>query len=358
MLDTGSLTFLWPSMLWLLMVVPLAAALYWALLKRRSRTSMRYASLQTVGDHATAMAGTGSGGKIASRMRRMLPALMWLLALTALILAVARPQAALTLPARLDAVVLALDMSNSMRATDIKPNRLSAARDAAKTFVEAQPRKVRIGVVAVAASAAVVQSPSDNREDIAAAIDRLETQRGTALGSGLIIALDALLPAARIDVDEFINPRPGEKKIRRTDELPAREAKGDNKQVAIVLLSDGQSNVGPDPIKAAEIASDYGVRIYTVGIGTTEGTTVAAEGWNMRVRLDEEALKKIADITGAEYFPAADAKALKKIYQLLSTKLSFERQQPTEITAVVALIGAALAMCGAFLSLWWFSRIL
>ena len=213
-------------------------------------------------------------------------------------------------------------------------------------------------MVAVAASAAVVQSPSDNREDITAAIERLETQRGTALGSGLIIALDALLPAARINVDEFINPRPGEKKIRRTDELPAREPKGDNKQVAIILLSDGQSNVGPDPVKAAEIASDDGVRIYTVGIGTTEGITVAAEGWNMRVRLDEEALKKIADVTGGEYFPAADAAALKRVYQLLSTKLSFERQQPTEITAVVALIGAAFALCGAFLSLWWFSRIL
>ncbi len=168
-------------------------------------------------------------------MRRVVPLLLWTLGLTALILAIARPQAALTLPARLDAIVLALDMSNSMRATDVKPNRLSAARDAAKTFIEAQPRNVRIGVVAVAASAAVVQSPTNNREDLTAAIDRLETQRGTALGSGLIIALDAALPSARINVEEFINPRPGEKKIRRTDELPARESKGDNKQVAIVL---------------------------------------------------------------------------------------------------------------------------
>ena len=245
-----------------------------------------------------------------------------------------------------------------MRATDVKPNRLSAAREAAKTFIEAQPRNVRIGVVAVAASAAVVQSPTNNREDLVAAIDRLETQRGTALGSGLIIALDAALPAARINVEEFINPRPGEKKIRRTDELPARDPKSDNKQVAIVLLSDGQSNVGPDPLKAAEIASDYGVRIYTVGIGTTEGTVVNAEGWNMRVRLDEEALKKIADVTNAEYFRATDAGQLKKIYQVLSTKLSFERQQPTEVTAIFAAIGATLAMAAALLSMWWFNRIL
>lgn len=349
MLDTGSLTFLWPSMLWLLLAVPLAAALYWTLAARRQKSSAQYASLETIGGHSA----RGPSG-----MLRMVPLLLWTLGLTALILAIARPQAALTLPARLDAIILALDMSNSMRATDIKPNRLSAARDAAKTFIGAQPRNVRIGVVAVAASAAVVQSPTDNREDIVAAIDRLETQRGTALGTGLIIALDAALPAARIDVEEFINPRAGEKKIRRTDELPARVSKGDNKQVAIILLSDGQSNVGPDPLKAAEIASDYGVRIYTVGIGTTEGTTVSAEGWNMRVRLDEEALKKIATQTDAEYFRAADAAALKKIYQALSTKLSFERQQPTEVTAVVAAIGAALAMFAAFLSMWWFSRIL
>ena len=353
MLDTGSLTFLWPSMLWLLIAVPLAAALYRALTVRRRKSSTQYASLETVG---------GQGGdhraNAASRTRRVLPLLLWTLALTALILAIARPQAALTLPARLDAIVLALDMSNSMRATDVKPNRLSAAREAAKTFIEAQPRNVRIGVVAVAASAAVVQSPTNNREDLVAAIDRLETQRGTALGSGLIIALDAALPAARINVEEFINPRPGEKKIRRTDELPARDPKSDNKQVAIVLLSDGQSNVGPDPLKAAEIASDYGVRIYTVGIGTTEGTVVNAEGWNMRVRLDEEALKKIADVTNAEYFRATDAGQLKKIYQVLSTKLSFERQQPTEVTAIFAAIGATLAMAAALLSMWWFNRIL
>ncbi|MEP6607784.1 MAG: VWA domain-containing protein [Burkholderiaceae bacterium] len=348
MLDSGSLTFLWPSMLWLLVAVPLVAALYWMLLARRAKTSGRYASLQTI----------GADKRSASLVRRTAPALLWVLALTALILAIARPQAALTLPARLDAVMLALDMSNSMRATDIKPTRLAAARDAAKTFIEDQPRNVRIGVVAVAASAAVVQSLSNNREDIIAAIDRLETQRGTALGSGLIIALDALLPSARIDVDDFINPRAGEKKIRRTDELPARVPKGDNKQVAIVLLSDGQSNVGPDPLKAAEIASDYGVRIYTVGIGTTEGIIVSAEGWNMRARLDEEALKKIADVTGGEYFRAADASALKKVYQLLRTKLSFERQQPTEITALFVMLGAAFATTGSLLSLWWFSRIL
>lgn len=347
-LDSGSLTFLWPSMLWLLLTLPLVVLAYTSLLARRRRLAQRFANLETVGASAAS----------ASSLRRAVPPLLWLLALTALVLAIARPQAALTLPARLDAIVLALDMSGSMRASDMKPNRLNAAQAAAKTFVEQQPRNVRIGVVGIAAAAAVVQSPTNNREEIMAAIDRLEPQRGTALGSGLIIALDALVPAARNDVEDFISPRPGEKKIRRTDELPTRVPKGENRQVAIVLLSDGQSNVGPDPVKAAELASDYGVRIYTVGIGTTEGTTVTAEGWSMRVRLDEETMKRIATITDAEYFNAADAEGLRKVYRALATKLSFEKQQPTEITSVFAAIGALLATLAAFLSMLWFGRIL
>ena len=348
MLDSGSLIFLWPSMLWLLLLLPLVGLIYFRLLARRRKSAQRFASLETVGAHRAH----------SSAVRRAVPPVLWLLALAALLLATARPQAALTLPARLDAIVLALDMSGSMRATDIKPTRLVAAQAAAKTFVEEQPRNVRIGVVGVAAAAAVVQSPTNNREDIAAASDRLEPQRGTALGSGLIIALDTLVPAARNDVEDFISPRPGEKKIRRSDELPARVPKGENRQVAIVLLSDGQSNVGPDPVKAAEIASDYGVRIYTVGIGTTEGTTVTAEGWSMRVRLDEETLRKVATITDAEYFSASDAAGLQKIYRALASKLSFEKQQPTEITAVFVAIGAVLATLAAFLSMLWFSRIL
>ncbi len=140
-----------------------------------------------------------------------LPPLLWLLGLTSLILAVARPQAALVLPARIETVILALDMSGSMRATDLEPTRLAAAQNAAKAFVDDQPRHVKIGVVGIAASAALVQSPTDNREDIVKSIERLEPQRGTALGSGLVIALDAALPQARINVEEFINPPRGKK---------------------------------------------------------------------------------------------------------------------------------------------------
>ncbi|MGB2816537.1 MAG: VWA domain-containing protein, partial [Burkholderiaceae bacterium] len=296
-----SFTFLWPSMLWLLLAVPLVMFVYAQVLKRRSASLARHARLETVGAATT------------GRVQRALPPLLWLLGLTMLLLAVARPQAALVLPARIETIILAVDMSGSMRATDLQPTRMVAAQNAAKAFVADQPRHVKIGVVGIAASAALVQPPTDNREAIITSIDRLEPQRGTALGSGLVIALDAALPQARINVEEFINPPKGKKDEPRK-KLEEREiTAGSNSTAAIVLLSDGQSNVGPDPMKAAELAAELGVRVYTVGMGTPEGTTVSADGWQMRVRLDEEKLKQIARVTEGEYFRAPDAKELKQV---------------------------------------------
>ena len=195
MFESTSLTFLWPRLLWLLLALPLGVA---ALLRRWCAAAVGRRAvrrLETVG-----LDGTG-------RLRRHLPPLLWLLALAALLLAVARPQATITLPSRVETIILALDMSGSMKATDITPTRMVAAREAAIAFVNEQPDHVRIGVVGIAAAAAVVQSPTTNREDMLSAIERLEPQRGTALGSGLVISLDTALPEARIDVDGFINPR-------------------------------------------------------------------------------------------------------------------------------------------------------
>lgn len=360
MIDPGSLSFLWPRMLWLLVALALLAALYGVLLARRRRAARQFATLEIVGaraahDAAGAVLAPGSG-----RLRRALPALAWLLAFALLILAIARPQAALTLPTRLETVILAIDASGSMRATDIEPDRISAAQHAAKAFVEAQPRHVRVGVVAVAAAAAVVQSPTRERDEIVHAIERLQPQRGTALGSGLIIALDTALPRAGIDVDQFITPSRSGGAPQRTPEQAEGAAPdpAEGGSVAIVLLSDGQSNVGPEPLEAAAVAADYGVRIYTVGMGTTEGAIVKADGWSMRARLDEDVLTKVASTTGGEYFRAADAAELTKIYRTLATRLTFEKQRPTEVTAVFAAPGALLALLGAMLSMLWFNRIL
>jgi Ca-activated chloride channel homolog len=355
MLKVGALTFLWPSMLWLLAAVPLLLLIYWRMLRRRSKLAARFARLQTTG---------GLAGK-PGRFWRHLPGLLMLLGLTAMIFAVARPQAAIVLPSRVETVILAMDMSGSMRATDVAPDRITAAKAAAKSFIDDQPRQVRIGVVGVAGTAAVVQAPTKTRTDVLQAIDRLEPQRGTALGSGLIIALATLLPDADIDVQQFINgpnPRaqasepmrkPGAGAEKREPSQP-----GANNSAAIVLLSDGQSNTGPDPMKAVEILADQGVRVFTVGIGTVEGTKVTAEGWSMRVKLDEETLKKIAAATDGEYFRAGNATDLKKIYQYLSAKLALEKRETTEITSLFVALGAVLAMIAALVSMSWYNRIL
>ena len=349
----SSITFLWPLMLWLLVIVPIVAAIYFRMLRRRGSFARKYASLAVTLD---------AGGLV----RRSVPAVAMLLGLCAMIFAVSRPQSVIMLPARVSTVILAMDVSGSMRATDVEPNRLAAAQKAAKTFVADQPSQVRVGVVSIAGAAAVVQSPTNNREDIYQAIDRFQLQRGTALGSGIIISLVTLLPHAGIDAEKIIGGTsrndtapPASGAIRKPERAPIGAVRaGSEENVAIVLLSDGQSNTGPDSLEMAGIAAERGVRVYTVGIGTPEGATLSANGWSMRVRLDEETLKKIAAKTGAEYFRAASAADLTKIYQSLSARLVLEKHQLIEVTAIFAALGAALAMFGALLSLLWFSRIL
>ena len=217
-------------------------------------------------------------------------------------------------------------------------------------------------MVSIAASAAVAQSPTDNREQILQAIDRFQLQRGTALGSGLIISLATLMPEAGINAEKIISGKPpfppgGVFPGSGTPEFKP-VAPASNGSAVIVLLSDGQSNMGPDPIAMATIAAEHGVRVYTVGVGTPEGTTLSANGWSMRVRLDEDALKKIAATTRADYFRAGDSAALKKIYSKLSARLVLEKRQMMEVTALFAGLGALLALCAALMSLSWFNRII
>jgi Ca-activated chloride channel family protein len=353
--DPRSITLAWPLMLWLLAALPLVAAFYWFLLARRRRSALRYANLVPA-------------VYTESKWRRHVPPVLLLLALASFIFAIARPSAVVMLPSRVETVMLAIDASGSMRATDVKPDRISAAQAAAKTFIEDQPGHVRIGVVAVAGAAAVVQPPTESRDELAQAIDRFQLQRGTALGSGLVISLATLLPQGAIDVEKLINPQGPPQPAGR--ELPAAKsaapakpgdakpvAPGSNTSGAIVLLSDGVSNVGPDPLKMAQVAADHGVRVFTVGVGTTEGATLTTNGWSMRVRLDEDTLKKVASITGGEYFRAGTAPDLKKIYKALSAKLAFDKHISTEVTSLFVALGAVFAMTGALLSLLWFNRI-
>jgi Ca-activated chloride channel family protein len=301
------------------------------------------------------------------KFRRHIPPLLFLAALAVMIAAVARPAAVITLPSQHETVILAMDTSGSMRATDVEPSRIAAAQAAARAFVADQPRHTRIGVVAFAGTASVVQAPTQNREEILAAIDRFQLQRATAIGSGILVSLKTIFPDAEFDLRSW-NPRADSMRDPVRGVLPDQAgdlkkqafkpvAPGSYTSAIIILLTDGQSNVGPNPIAAARLAADRGVRIFTVGVGTTEGWVLNFEGWSMRVRLDEEALKTIADVTRGEYFFASTATDLKKIYQALTARLVLETKE-TEITALFSAAAAVLALLAALLSVLWFNRIL
>src|SRR5688572_25673978 len=239
------MTFLWPEFLWLLLALPLLVAAYLVILKARRKAALRYASLGMVKE------AMGAG----QRLRRHVPPLLFLLALTLMIAAIARPAAVVRLPSQHETVILSMDVSGSMRAKDVEPDRLTAAQVAAKAFVNETPRSTRIGIVAFAGTASLVQAPTQSREDIVTAIDRFQLQRATAIGSGILVALKAIFPDAEFDL-RGSNPR-GERRMPGRAEKPpppkpaAVASPGSYQSAAIILLSDGQATTGPDPIEAA-----------------------------------------------------------------------------------------------------------
>jgi Ca-activated chloride channel homolog len=351
------MTFLWPEMLWLLATVPLLVGIYVLALRRKKKHAVRYASLSLVRE------AIGPG----QRFRRHVPPLLFLLAMIATIVAIARPTAVITLPSEQRIIVMALDVSLSMRATDVEPTRFQAAKEAAKAFVQEQPKDVRIAIVSFAGTASVVQSPTQNRADLVEAIDRLELQRHTAIGSAIIVSLAALFPDDGIDLESILfgaRPSPDGGRVGPIDKRkPEQEKKaftpvppGSNSSAAIILLTDGRRTTGPDPLDAARMAAERGVRVYTVGFGTKEGSSVAIDGWSIYMRFDEETLRGIADLTRAEYFHAASSSDLKKVYETLNAKFVLERKE-TEITALAIAVAAVLALASGVLSILWFSRI-
>ena len=343
------MSFQWPNMLWVLAALPILVLLYFWVLKKRRKSTVRLASI------SLARQALGKG----PTWRRHVPPLLLLLALATLMLAMARPTALITLPMAERTIILAMDVSGSMRAEDVKPNRLVASQEAAKTFVNELPREVRVGVVSFAGTAAVVQAPTHSRDDVIAAIDRFQLQRGTAIGSGIVLSLATLFPEAGIDIQQITGqrnmPRMLGDKDPKKDFTPVPA--GSYNSAAVILLTDGQRTTGPDPMDAAKMAAERGIRVYTVGVGTTQGEIIGFEGWSMRVRLDEETLKNISLLTHGEYFYAGTAEDLKKVYQNLSSRMVVERKE-TEISALFAAAGALLAVLAAGLSLWWFGRVI
>ena len=347
--------FLSPEILWLLLAVPALVGGYMLLL-RRSKHALRYASLSLMKD---AM----SPGR---QFRRHIPPLLVLSALVVLIVAIARPTASITLPFESRTIILAMDVSLSMRATDVEPNRMAAAQAAAKAFVQELPPDVRAGIVTFAGTASVVQRPTRNREDLLAAIDRFEMQRHTAIGSGIIVSLATIFPDRGIDLESAIfgsafsraNARsaPIDRKPKAQEQAFKPVPPGSYPSAAIVLLTDGRRTTGPHPLDAARMAADHGVRVFTVGFGSATGGAVDTYGMSIYMRFDEETLKAIADTTRAEYFHAASAADLKKVYEGLNSRFALEKSQ-TEITALLAVAAAIMVVAAATLSLLWFNRL-
>ncbi|HYY62636.1 MAG TPA: VWA domain-containing protein [Burkholderiales bacterium] len=350
--------FLWPDALWLLALLPLLVGLYLALLRRRKKAALAYSDLGLL----RAALGRQS-------LRRHVPPALFLAALALMIVALARPAAVVTLPSQHETVILAMDVSGSMRADDVKPTRLAAAQAAARAFIKDTPKSMRIGLVSFAGSAALVQAPTQNRNDVLAAIEQLQLQNATAVGSGILASLKAIFPDQDFDVKlpSLLRGRGGPAAVggsRPPSALgaaPKPEQKpvppGSYKSAVIILLTDGQTTTGPDPVDAARLAAERGVRVFTVGVGTPDGQILTGEGWSIRVRLDEDALKVIADLTRGEYFFAGNAPDLKKIYEGLNSKLVMEKKE-TEITAFFTGIAALIALVAAGLSLLWFNRLL
>jgi Ca-activated chloride channel family protein len=348
----AAVTFFWPHALWLLLLLPALAGTYLLLLRRKAALAVHYPALRTVREAV----------RLAPPLRRHVPPLLMLLGLAALLLAIARPAAVMTAPAERGTVVLAIDVSLSMAATDIAPTRLAAAQAAATAFIDAQPAGVLVGIVAFAGHADVVQSPTANRSDLMAALKGLRFRRYTSIGNGLVAALQTMYPDASVEGEHDIfgeGRRPAviqSLPVQYPDDKgkPRRRvAPGSDLSNAIVLVSDGQGPLGVPPLTAAKMAADRGVRVYTIGIGTLYGGTAYVEGMPpLHADFEEETLQKIADVTGGDYFYASTADKVKRVYEKLSRRAILERKE-SEITALFGAIGGLLSLAAAALSLAW-----
>ena len=337
------MTFIWPSLLLSLALIPAGILLYRFLDRRRRRR------LTTYGGPALAQRTAGR-----ARVRERIPAALLVCGLVVLSVALARPQAVVSLPQLQGTVILAFDVSASMAATDLQPTRMEAAKAAAKDFVAREPSGVTIGVVAFSDSGVSVQTPTADQATVVAAIDRLTPQRGTSLAEGILNSLKviAVAEAGPYANDYYTNPSAGASPTPSPSPVPS----GTHAPASIVLLSDGENNESPDPMTAAQTAANQGVRIYTIGIGSAAGTTVTVSGFQEHTQLDQATLESISQTTGGTYYAATDAAQLHAVYDNLDTAVVIQPQL-TEITSIFAGVSLLLLIAGAITSLLWLGRL-
>jgi Ca-activated chloride channel homolog len=348
---------LWPGFLFLLGLIPLLIVVYIWVLRRRRRFAVRYSSLALVREALPRP----------SRLRRHLPFALFLLALASLAIALGRPVAIVSVPTDQTTIILALDVSGSMRSTDIQPSRLGAAEAAALSFIQHQKSQTQIGLVAFSNIAELIQPPTTDQEALQVALESLTVGRWTAIGSGILKSLDAIAQVDKNVAPSVTDPSSGP----QLTPVPHGAFAPD----IIVLLTDGVSNAGPLPLDAARQAADRGVRVYTIGYGTENGSIPFGGGQRrgggpfggggqpfggggrgfgggFRTGIDEATLKQIADMTGGTYYAATSAGELENVFRNLPTYL-ITKHEITEISVVFAAIGALLAAIAVVLSLIW-----
>ena len=327
------MTFIWPMMLLSLICLPPLIMLYIYFQRRRQRIATSYGSFTS-----------GQTQRHQPGRLRHIPPLLFLGGLSLLLISLARPQMTVSLPRLEGTVILAFDVSGSMAAEDLQPNRMTAAKVSASEFVQSQPPSVQIGLVAFSESGLSVQTPTDDQAAILASINRLEPQRGTSLGYGILTALNTI-----IGDSSGTSTIEGEASPTAVPEVTIEPA-------IIVLLTDGENTAPPDPFEAAYAAAEHGVRIYSIGIGSQSGTTLNINGFTVHTQLNETVLKQIAGLTGGEYYNAESEEDLKEIYDNISPELVIKPEK-MEVTSIFAGISIVILLIGGGLMLLWFGRM-
>jgi Ca-activated chloride channel family protein len=331
------MSFAWPAFLWGLLLVPAAGVLYLLAQRRRKRHAVRFTNLELLANLMPRAPG----------WRRHLPPVLLLMALSALLLGLARPQATVLVPREEANVVLVIDVSGSMEATDVSPNRLAAAQEAAGAFLDRLPDDLRVGLVTFSEREQVLSLPTADHAVVQDALESLEAGGGTAMGDGLLRATEI----SQLGVGGGDEGRTGGGDVR------GGEGNQEGVPAAVVLLSDGASTDGEtEPEEAAETARALGVPVFTVALGTEEGTVEIPGGQEVPVPPDAETLRRIAEETGGESFASASEADLVSVYRDLGSSLGFVEEE-REVTAAFAGAGAVLILAGGALSTLWFGRL-
>jgi Ca-activated chloride channel family protein len=364
------MSFAWPLALYSLALLPVLLGLYLWQLRRRRRRAVTYSSVALI----------RAASPRRSAWQRHVPFALVLCVLACLAVAAARPQVETDVPVSSSSVIVALDVSGSMCATDVEPNRLTAAQAAVRDFVRRQDSSTRIGLVVFAGFAEVAVAPTKERKELLRAIDSLTTGRGTTIGAAILKSVDAIAqinedvapvpPVASAEPDGLdLEPSPSP-----SSGTPAPRRKSYAPEI-VVLLTDGANTQGITPEEAADVAASRGVRVYPIGFGTQNPTTMVCTAEQLGGRgfdyfgggggsgggfggggggagggpprnflvADEGTLKKVASVTGGAYFAASDADQLQRVLKNLPRQIEIQ-QRDEEVSVALVGVGAVLML--------------